>query len=559
MLKWFGRKHNGKPDDFAKRSGCLKRLAKASTEKEISEELRETLLAELVAHPERAAVVLPDLKPLLDTAAHRIRGWQQLAEAEQQSGHSLVALDDWLELLEENPTGYATRPDDPALETAFSRFVQGAIADLFESAKPNVKTQLATRLQAERDKALNSRDPFAVSRFARRFDQLKWGRELLLEEHSRSRIGQSVLEQQLGLQAIAEVEGDRTLQALALKRLAEDRISELRFREAAFFHRQLRERFAEVQFSEGQTVSAYLDSVPKDSPARKFWDGAPRWPLATPRISEQSAKGKLPMLFRLPVSAPPGSLCAELDVWLDPNRRRLRFAGGGQKGAWELAFPGKDLTLDFNALLFRCWGVGPVLIFGGGTDLLGIAPLDDHGEPHARVLWRVRMAGPKKPDENDGDHSIQYRLRQPPIGFGVPHLELHDAFAQTLDHVGPVTAGFLVYQGEGRLTAIEPATGKKLWSRSQLPLHAAHHGRCRVCRGDSRRSVGSYGAKGNGWPRVRPPGFARSRQVVGLVGHEGFVSGRLAKSRRVFAMGCRDRSPALVRRKTAQHHRHSFG
>ena len=66
-----------------------------------------------------------------------------------------------------------------------------------------------------------------------------------------------------------------------------------------------------------------------------------------------------------------------------------------------------------------------------------------------------------------------FRLRRvhsgPPAGFGEPRVELSDAFEQTVGEVGPVTAGLLTYQSRGRLIAIEPATGQKLWSRSQLP------------------------------------------------------------------------------------------
>ena len=372
-------------------------------------------------------------------------------------------------MLEQNPAGTMSFSFDPVRHVSYSRGIQGAIKNLLAAAEPEMKRRLEERLDEYRQAALDRRDPFAASRFAGRFDQLKWGREVILEEGRRTGIGQTPLQEQLGLWSLTEASEDPGIQASAFRRMAEDRLAELRFAEAAFACRQLQDRFADVTFSDGQTLRQWLKALPADSPLWKELDPkeSNRWPSSVPRITEQNRKVQLANVWPLPVAAVPGSLCAELDVWLDVPRKRLRFSGGGQRGFWELALPVGLEAIDFEYGLSQGWGVGPILILRAGVDLLGIAPLDDHGEPRPRVLWRVRML-----KETDGAASLGFRVHQPPPGFGEPRVELSDAFEQTVAEVGPVTAGLLVYQSGGRLIAIEPATGKKLWSRSQLPAMA---------------------------------------------------------------------------------------
>ncbi len=432
--------------------------------------LQKTLLAELTAHPERASQIAAELEPTLDSAEARILAYQALAEAEQHNGRLLASLEFWLKLLEQNPVGMMSFSHDPMRDVSYSRGIQGAIKTLLDAAEPKVKKRLEERLDGYRKGALNRRDPFAASRFARRFDQLKWGRELMVQDGRRTGIGQTPLQQQLDLWALTEAAENPGIQASAFRRLMEDRLAELRFAEAAFAFRQIQDRFPDVTFLDRQTVPQWRKTLPADSPLWKELDPkeAHGWPASAPRITEQNRKSRLANVWPVPITAAPGSLCAELDVWLEAHRKRLRFSGAGQRGFWELALPDGLSAIDFEYGLSRGWGVGPILILQAGVDLLGIAPFDDHGEPRPRVLWRVPML--KDVDASAAD--LDYRVHQPPPGFGEPQVEFSDAFEQTVAEVGPVTAGFVAYQSQGRLIAIEPATGQKLWSRSQLPAMA---------------------------------------------------------------------------------------
>lgn len=450
----------------------LKPLHSESKTEELTKELRETLLLEITAHPERAADLAVELEPFLQSAEDRIRGWQTIARAEQQVGHSVSSLQAWLKVMAQNPTSTLIHPDDPALEISHSRFLQGAILDLLQTAVGDTKSQLEASLETHRTQTLNRRDPFAVSRYARRFDQLKWGQELIVGDQHRTGIGQTALEQQLELWAIAETATDPALQAMALRRMAEDRLSELRHRDAAFFYRRLAQDFPKETFPDRQSVAEFLQALPEGSPVQNILQGEDRGPNAPPKVTKQERKKSQSGLYPIAVESQPGSLCKELDIWMDLKGERLRFVGAGQRGFWELRLPkDKNSRLATYGLSFRGWGVGPLLIFRFGTDLLGIAPLDDHGEPRARVLWRVQMLDTRAADDTPSD-VFTFQGQQPPPGFGVPYAELLDAFHQSTARVGPVTAGMLVYQSGGRLIAIDPATGRTLWSRSQLPMEA---------------------------------------------------------------------------------------
>ncbi|MCA9072231.1 MAG: hypothetical protein KDA84_25065, partial [Planctomycetaceae bacterium] len=317
----------------------LEQLRSKSTTEELTQELRETLLLEISVHPKRTMELTPELEPLLTSAEDRIRGWQTIAKAEQQPGHSLVALKAWLKVMSQNPTGTLTHPEDSALQVPYSRFLQGAIAHLLESAEGNTKQELETSLETYRTETLNRRDPFAVSRFARRFDQLKWGRELIVGERHRTGIGQTALEQQLELWTIAETAKEPALQAMALRRLAEDRVSELRHREAAFFYQRLEQKFQNVTFPDGQSVAEFLKALLDDSPIRTVSQGGELWPSTKPQVTQEKRGRKHANLFPVPVESLPGSLGQELDVWLNPFQGRLRFSGANQRGSWELVLP----------------------------------------------------------------------------------------------------------------------------------------------------------------------------------------------------------------------------
>ncbi len=83
-------------------------------------------------------------------------------------------------------------------------------------------------------------------------------------------------------------------------------------------------------------------------------------------------------------------------------------------------------------------------------------------------MWRVSLVPDAEPAALF-TKTISTRFHQPPAGFGEIRMEWRDAFHQSLSQVGLVTAGVLIFQSRGRLTALEPATGRQIWSRSQLP------------------------------------------------------------------------------------------
>ncbi len=522
---------------FREAAAMLRQLATPTPSAGVEAERQETLLAEVAAHPERAAEIAAELEPLLDSADVRIRAEQALAEAEAQAGHPLAALEFWLKLLEQNPAGDMPRSDDPFLQVTYSRGIQGAIRDLLDTAPPDVRGKLESRLSEYQQAALNRRDPFAVSRLARRFDQLKWGRELIVEEGQRTGIGQTALERQLALWAVTEAAEHPALQALAYRRLMEDRIAELRFSEAAFAYRELQDRFADVTFPDGQTVSEFLKTLPADSPVRKELEpGHSPWPASPPQITRTNRTARLPDFIALPVSAPAGGLSAELDVWLDFERRRLRFSGAGQRGAWEFALAGGQPLLADVRDLTQCWGAGPVLVLQYGSELMGIAPLDDHGEPRPRVLWRLPMF------ETEGSEiapsaELAYRQFQPPPGFGIPYGELLDPFRQGIAQVGPVSAGMLAYQTGGRVTAIDPATGRKLWSRA-TSTRGENQRRRPGRAGDLRGQFARDPAQGFRRPAAGRAACALGESIARMAGPAGFASEGIARRGGVFALGC---------------------
>ena len=95
----------------------------------------------------------------------------------------------------------------------------------------------------------------------------------------------------------------------------------------------------------------------------------------------------------MPIEILPGSLCERLDVALDHEAETLRFQGNGQTTYWDLKLPTENARLRNYLPLHRAWGIGPLAIVQVGTDLYGVAPLDEGGEPVPTLLWHADLVG----------------------------------------------------------------------------------------------------------------------------------------------------------------------
>ncbi len=341
---------------------------------------------------------------------------------------------------------------------------------------PRLEQTLAARLEMAR----RNTDPFAVQRLVDRMLPLEWGRTTLLTETAAVRFARTLKKSEPAL-LVVSTSRDERLAAEAARQLGELFARSGWRAEADAIDRRLLIEHPGVVLGHGQTRPAELAANPAESErrARLLAPSVDPWPHVVPSM-ELDSKPRSEDVHYVPVSvdAAPGSLLDRLDVSVDRQARFVRFAGEGHAGKWTvtLAGPSSPMRASF-ALLDQCeaWGVGRLLVLRLGTELFCISPLDERGEPHAKLEWTpLDMTRGASAAVNES----QATTEPIPARVGLRHegLRLVDGFGRVMGRVGPVRPDYLCYQSQARLVAIDTQTGKRLWERLDIPPHCVTFG-----------------------------------------------------------------------------------
>ena len=150
-----------------------------------------------------------------------------------------------------------------------------------------------------------------------------------------------------------------------------------------------------MRFDDGLRPADLIGSAKDDRPLlREIEEGdSDPWPTKMPEsITDDADSGSSAQFAHFPVEIMPGSLCERLDVAIDQQGETLRFQGNGHSTYWDVRLPGDNSHYQGMIIpLHRAWGIGQLVVVQLGTDLFGVSPLDEEGEPVASVLWHVDL------------------------------------------------------------------------------------------------------------------------------------------------------------------------
>ena len=460
------------------------------------EQLRAVLFDELGAHPERIAAAAGEIGPFLQTDEERVQYHRLAARAHRMLGETPAALAEYLSILdldnarrtsEANPTVVpldetidasrftAADGDGPRVLVRNSRFVQGEIADLIaDGCDPHLAQNRAT-LDRRLGAAVDNPDPFALAREADAFGTLSWGRDARLQIAQRGQSGADVRRAQLGLMELADGRDPQTA-AIALGGLGDLMAARSYLRDAAASYRKLLRDFADVPLEDGRSAREFVAARTGEGALKGEVESGPSdpWPLVPPKIAVQDSASLESDLMPVPVEAEPGTLFDRLGVYLarvdgfDRTEWQICFQGDGQRGYWRVDLPATSDSFRALSPLHAGWGLGHILILKLGTEIYGIAPLDENGEANAKILWRIDTLS----DVSFGPGNLPLRMFRPRLGFGLFDFVAVDRFGYALGRMGPVRAGFVCYLHKGMLIAIDPLTGERLWQRYDIPADA---------------------------------------------------------------------------------------
>lgn len=315
-----------------------------------------------------------------------------------------------------------------------------------------------------------SRDRFALQSLVQQWRGFDWARHLVVLEEEKALRKRTPTEVEL-LLLDAAADSDRTIALRSLEKLASrfDR-SGAPWNAAAVRQRIQREEAWDAFQTSGFTG---LDQTPKPhASATVLVPQRSLWPEVDPIIESHDEK-TFGVFSLVPSHAEPGSLLERLDIWVDRNGNELLFRGdgffqSGQDDAHERRFKLPPSVSPFRGpvgyMLREAWGIGRIVIVLVGSELFGIAPLDDKGEPNSRFLWSNSIDLQGSP----GDTRVV--VAKTGVNEG-RHLVI-DQLNRQIGKVGPVRAGYLCYQRGTKLLAIETETGRPLWERLDIPPDA---------------------------------------------------------------------------------------
>ena len=365
--------------------------------------------------------------------------------------------------------------DEWPADSAATRFVRrdrvfvGAIERTLAKAHLDQHDQpLEQLLDARLKTARKSSDPFAVQRLIDRLLPLSWGRRTLLTEATAVRFARTLKKTEPALLTVMQSRDE------SLARRAATQLAELFERSGWSAEAEAIERRLLVEHPGGpldpgpaSAIQPVNDPTQNERRARLLAPLVDPWPNVLPVMEGGLKTPNDDEVHCLPVGieAAPGSLLDRLDVSIDRQAQIVRFAGDGHAGKWKVTLGGPRPALRSSFATqdqYEGWGVGRLLVLRVGTELFGIAPLDEKGEPHASIVWQIDTAFGMSPSFSE--EPIYARV-------GVRHesIRLTDAFGRVLGRVGPVRPDYLCYQSNGRLVAIDTQTGKRLWERRDLP------------------------------------------------------------------------------------------
>ncbi len=385
----------------------------------------------------------------------RVAAVLAIGRAAQTNGDSLTAAQLYLAALHECPREGTVEFANPRRQVRPDLALVAALEELLAEKSPG-------RMAAEQEfreawrRAAASSDPFEIRKLSDVWSPLPIADELLQHAGRGPFLGQTLLGLELRL-----LKGMESHPGPVGTQLQRQLVDELR---AAGFSIEANE-YARAR---ALMDSSATDPLPATTPLLAAWP--PRAPEIEIEATKERNEGVYHFSVALDVESSP--FFDRLDLSLDRQGRRVRFGGGGHSGTWEVPLPTSNSPIRYHQPSVAAWGRGRVLVLRVGSELFGLAPVDERGEPAAHVLWHLNTL------EQSSLPADQLRQEMTPAIPGVRDEEqrLVDPYGHIVAQVGPVCAEFLCFSELGQLACIDLLTRQRRWTRFDVPPGTLHFG-----------------------------------------------------------------------------------
>ena len=391
-----------------------------------------------------------ELDPLIDSPELRRRFLRQLALAHQQAGQVRAAFDAYVKLIDLEPGATELEHTSATRVVRRDRWIAARLAELHAAAPPEVRAELdrllAARLRDDRLAQFLTYFGFhpaagdARLRLARQLaDRKQWAlAEWLLRQVRRS--------------------GDELQQRAAVAHLAALLRAARKPEDAARVYHYLAGPLAELVCADGKTGRQLVGALAPDDPVRRAMTaGQPSWPGGQVRVEVANKHTGTPTRYPLTLSGDGGPLDGPVRVEIDSGGQSLVATDALGQKLWEVSPEQQQRRWGYSSVMFSyaqgCLRGHTLLAWLGNR----VCAVDALG-PEPKVLWVHETVSPEPPIPGMAMMMPwrMQRFRQARAAHGAEPWSL------------AVTSHCVCFQQEHKLLALEPRTGKLLWSRGDV-------------------------------------------------------------------------------------------
>jgi outer membrane protein assembly factor BamB len=482
----------GAVDDLKAALAILKDKSDADTETRARDKLFESLTEYLQHDFARAEKYLDEYKDLCRVTAganadgesrrRKANYLSLLGKGREQQGRLGDAFDAYLEYgTLASGSELLSVDEDRSVKAPANVWAQGRIGAMIARApaeqRAGLEKKIGDRWKEVRDAAGSSPDLEPIRRFVSVFGvQSRVGREarLYLAERLMNETGpQTLLEAEQQLLALRRQEEDRSLAGLAVEALAKLMARKGLLEDAAHFYRVLGRDFAKVVVRDGKTGADIFNDLATDKRFLAYLDEPGQaWPRGD--FQGKAENGQWPQQRQVYVFDPAGEVLPffhKYRVALDLPSHTFKLTDRATNvDAWSTRLP-QTLFQNLmwaggnpnNPLRFPYHSVGHVIVLPLAHMVFGLDPLSK------QVLWERSLTGTSQMPQQWNNMAVDPK-------DGTLTLLFQDGYAQKLGQTGPVEASYVCLQTRDGLVALDPTSGKTLWTRSDVSTRAGLFG-----------------------------------------------------------------------------------
>ena len=452
-------------DKPRRREALAERLA-------VRELLVDGLLEHLTSHFDQRETIGSELTQLIDQPEERIRYLRIVAEGLAKAGDEAGALVSYFQLVDLAGSGAQPVSADPAHKVRLDRWLAARLGALAPKLPESLKAQYDRKLTAHLQGAKGDKTESVLRSHLIMFGNSPVSDEARLRLVKRSETPDNLLERARWLEQVANTGKDAPRRE-ATARLALLLAEAERVDEAAVYYRRLRLEWPDVVCLAGRTGRQIYEDLPSRSPIRRREAASTTWPFGAIKATQGSAESRYPGLGYQPASelVTAGRQSSDpLRVFLDAQQQILSGHDSLGRARWRIPLA-RDV--DGSPLVVHRYMAagsfdGHLLIMSLGAHVVAVNTLKPGGPNGQGVLWTDEI-GPLAStfvEDSVGNREVPDEHPRP---WDDEDPTDDNERGVTLAHLGPIVAGGATYLRSRELVSVDPLTGKRWWSRRDVP------------------------------------------------------------------------------------------